>query len=111
MNYFIIIFLVLICVCYFRLNKKKSEKFTNERAHELNYVRRPIIPSKTKKSSRPRSRRIFGRPNKCFSYEREIMRKTGGKNIHLAFPTKCFDCEKQSKNPYMTGPTKCFSCD
>tara|TARA_B100000424_G_C22507390_1_gene292880 strand:- start:335 stop:454 length:120 start_codon:yes stop_codon:yes gene_type:complete len=39
------------------------------------------------------------------------MRKTGGKNIHLAFPTKCFDCEKQSKNPYMTGPTKCFSCD
>ena len=95
MNYFIIIFLVLTCVCYFRLNKKKSEKFTNERAHELNYVRRPIIPSKTKKYSRPKTRRIFGRPNKCFSCEREMSARYGLEYSDLGQPTKCFSCESQ----------------
>lgn len=106
MNYFLIIFLVLFCVCYFKFNKK-SEKFRNEKVVEL----RPILQPVKKISPPIQHKRIFGRPNKCFSCEREIMKKTGGKNIHLAFPSKCFDCEKESKNPYMTGPTKCFSCD
>ena len=48
MNYFIIIFLVLFCVCYFKLrgNKNKSEKFTNQETAEISYSKGPIIPIK-----------------------------------------------------------------
>ena len=52
MNYFIIIFLVLFCVCYFKLrgNKNKSEKFTNQETAEISYSKGPIIPIKKKKN-------------------------------------------------------------
>lgn len=110
MNYFIIIFLVLTCVCYLRIKKNNKSK-KNEKFIQLNYVRRPIVSQPVKKCQRKVERRIFGRPNKCFSCERELINRNGGKNIHTAFPTKCFSCERESKNPYMTGPTKCFSCD
>tara|TARA_B100001287_G_C22317768_1_gene360206 strand:+ start:19 stop:384 length:366 start_codon:yes stop_codon:yes gene_type:complete len=55
--------------------------------------------------------KLYGRPNKCFSCEKEVLKTAGQKYIHYAFPSKCFSCEKQSKNPYMEGPTKCFACD
>lgn len=58
---------------------------------------------------------VISRPSKCFSCEKEIIRKEGIFNVWKALPTKCFDCEHQylinKKNPYNTGPTKCFSCE
>lgn len=50
------------------------------------------------------------RPSKCFSCEREIIRKSSVLDVWKALPTKCFDCEA-GKAPYYTGPTKCFDCD
>lgn len=110
MNYFILIFLLLTCVCYVGFNKyKKSKK--NENFIQLNYKGRPIFNQSDEKCQRKVPRRIFSRPNKCFSCERELIARNCVSKIHTAFPTKCFSCERQSKNPYMTGPTKCFSCD
>ena len=106
MNYFIIIFFLFFCVCYLKYKSPKKEKFVQE----INYVRRPISITKPKKCKTYKPR-IYGRPNKCFSCEKEIMTKAGPKYMYKAFPTKCFSCEKQSKHPYSTGPTKCFSCN
>ena len=105
MNYFIIIFFVFFCVFYLKY-KSKKENFLQE----INYVGRPIKFQKPKKCKTYRPR-IYGRPNKCFSCEKEIMAKAGPKYMYKAFPSNCFSCEKESKHPYFTGPTKCFSCD
>jgi len=55
------------------------------------------------------------RPSKCFSCEREIIRKEGVWSVWKALPSKCFDCENKANlnkvNPYNTGPNKCFDCD
>lgn len=55
------------------------------------------------------------RPSKCFSCEKDIIRREGILNIWKALPTKCFDCEnhavRDKVNPYNTGPNKCFDCE
>jgi hypothetical protein len=108
MNYFIIIFFILFCGCClkFRYNnkKKKVEKFSYQ---PINFTQ--IKNTARKKVNSRKS--IYGRPNKCFSCEKEMIKTGNEKNIHQAFPSKCFSCEKESKNPYMEGSTKCFSCD
>lgn len=49
----------------------------------------------------------WSRPNNCVDCEKQI---TSLQDAHLAFPTKCFDCEKNSHIPYLEGPTKCYDC-
>ena len=55
------------------------------------------------------------RPSKCFSCEKDIIRREGIFNVWKALPTKCIDCEFQAikldKDPYTTGPTKCVDCE
>jgi len=108
MNYFIIIFFILFCGCClkFRYNNKKK-KVENFSYQPINLTEVKKNPPKKVTSRKP----IYGRPNKCFSCEKEILNTAGEDYIHYAFPSKCFSCEKESKNPYMEGSTKCFSCD
>ena len=102
-NFFLKSFILLL-FCYLLFNKK------NELFIPLNYVGRPI--SKIKKYDKNEGKRkIYSRPNKCFSCEKQILASNEPHLIHMAFPTKCFSCEKNSKKPYYTGPTKCFNCD
>lgn len=112
-----IIVILIFAVLYFCFrNKSKKENFTSSKMTypEFKCVK-PMIKKIEKEKDLTRAstntRLLFGRPNKCFSCEREVLRKAGPKYINYAFPSKCFSCEKQSKNPYMEGPTKCFSCD
>ena len=106
---FAVIAVVTLCMC---LRKKKSnEKFTNQtyinpNAETFKLEKPAYKPKKCKEHTR-----LYGRPNKCFSCEADILRNAGHKYINYAFPSKCFSCERESKNPYMEGPTKCFTCD
>lgn len=107
MKYLFLILLSFLAIIYFdRQNMKGVEKFQmcnrNLARPSVFHVPRNHIFPKT-------SRNVLGRPNKCFSCERQ-MRKYGDKYLNYAFPTKCVSCEKQSKDPYMEGPTKCFNC-
>ncbi len=111
MKYFIlaVLSIVIICVCYY---KKPSEKFSNQ-----SYLNPASLSYKIEKPKyQPKkcsgyTRLIYGRPNKCFSCEADVLKNAGPRYINYAFPTKCFSCEKESKQPYFEGPTKCFSCD
>ena len=121
MNYFIIIFFVLSCVCIlsykkYSKSKSKNEQFSDNTVQSLVTpikcgITKPIKVRKDLTRSAKSTRLIYGRPNICFSCEREVLRKAGPKYIHYAFPSKCFSCEKESKRPYFEGPTKCFSCN
>ena len=112
MKYIILAILGVFIVCLCLKNKKntKKENFTDDKKvinPTQNYtIEKPkYVPKKCKQHTR-----IYGRPNKCFSCEKDILNRAGSKYIHYAFPTKCFSCEKESKRPYFEGPTKCFSC-
>jgi len=119
MNYFFLIVISLVVICYFSYKKqskrnKNKEQFTLEPSVVVN---KPKTCKLASSLNLPRdlardskSTRLFGRPNKCFSCERQIMNTVGEKYINYAFPSKCFSCEKESKTPYNEGPTKCFSC-
>lgn len=108
--FFAIVVFVLIII-YFRksnknIPKKNKESLKNIKIDTFNNQIDNDLTRKTEYVSL-----VYGRPNKCFSCEKEVLKNIGPKYIHYAFPTKCFSCEKGSKNPYMEGPTKCFSCD
>lgn len=108
--FFAIVVFVLIII-YFRksnknIPKKNKESLKNIKIDTFNNQIDNDLRRKTEYVSL-----VYGRPNKCFSCEKEVLKNIGPKYIHYAFPTKCFSCEKGSKNPYMEGPTKCFSCD
>jgi len=119
MNYFFLIVISLVVICYFsykKQSKSKKEQFTIDSSIVVNKpktcklassLKLPLDLARESKSTRT----IFGRPNKCFSCERQIMNTSGKKYINYAFPSKCFSCEKESKIPYNEGPTKCFSCN
>ena len=106
MNYFIIIFFVVLLFCVIRIASKKK---VNEEFSQYPVTSYTIKP--TKKQNVKDEKLIFSRPNKCFSCERELINKGAIKQINYGFPGKCFSCEKESKNPYFEGPTKCFSCE
>lgn len=46
-------------------------------------------------------------PTKCFDCERQF---PPGERWR-AQPTKCFDCEAQASRPQYTHPNKCFDCE
>ena len=95
MKYYLIFAFIAVVTLFMCLRKKKSK------------LEKPAYkPKKCKEHTR-----LYGRPNKCFSCEADILRNAGHKYINYAFPSKCFSCERESKNPYMEGPTKCFTCD
>jgi len=56
-------------------------------------------------------------PTKCFSCERDLIRRYGMSHAYLGQPSKCFSCEKQivaNRGPQygvLAQPTKCFSCE
>lgn len=56
-------------------------------------------------------------PTKCFSCERDLIRRYGMQYAYMGQPTKCFSCEKQivaNRGPQygvLAQPTKCFSCE
>jgi hypothetical protein len=118
MDYLFLIVISLVVICYFsykKQSKSKKEPFTIEPSPLVNKPKKcklaislnlPVDLARSAKSTR-----IFGRPNKCFSCERQIMNTVGEKYINYAFPSKCFSCEKESKDPYNEGPTKCFNCN
>lgn len=110
---FNIIILVALClgVIYYFFNNSK-EDFVKELKDEP-----PTLKTKLNLIDNDLRRKTnyvsltYGRPNKCFSCEKAVLKNAGPKYIHYAFPTKCFSCERESKRPYMEGPTKCFACD
>ena len=108
---FLAIGFVLAIIIFSKKGKKETFKVNNGSVlnTKLNLGRNEIDNDLRRKTKYVRL--IYGRPNKCFSCEKEVLRNAGPKYIHYAFPSKCFSCEKGSKNPYMEGPTKCFSCD
>jgi DNA-directed RNA polymerase subunit N (RpoN/RPB10) len=60
---------------------------------------------------------FMSRPSKCFSCEKDIIRRMGPEYAWMAQPTKCFSCESQIYNNYknpalgvLGGPTRCPSC-
>ena len=114
MSYFIygVLILVVVCCIYRSCNKKPTEKFTNQNICLQEPVIKHVPPKMKKDLSRCTTyTRLYSRPNKCFSCEKDILRNAGPKYINFAFPGKCFSCERQSKQPYNEGPTKCFSCE
>ena len=102
MCFFIILFI------YKYLKKKNKEKFVGGMAQPVVINNQPVQDLARMGQN---TSLTFGRPNKCFSCEREFLKKGCVKDINYAFPGKCFSCEKQSSDPYNEGPTKCFSCD
>ena len=123
MNYLLYGVVALIFVCYSVYKKcyQNIDQFTDQPAATEQYVstNQPVSTNKTEQyveSKRDLTRctqytRLYNRPNKCFSCEKDILRNAGPKYINYAFPGKCFSCERQSKTPYNEGPTKCFSCE
>lgn len=117
MNYFILTFISLIVVCYCVYKKcyknvdTSIDNFTNQDKCKEKTVQ--FVEQKPKKDLRRCTQytRLYSRPNKCFSCEKDVLRNAGPKYINYAFPGKCFSCERQSKQPYHEGPTKCFSCE
>ena len=111
LNAIILIALSLGVIYYFFKNPRKEE-FVKELKDEP-----PTLKTKLNLIDNDLRRKTnyvsltYGRPNKCFSCEKEVLKNSGPKYIHYAFPSKCFSCERESKRPYMEGPTKCFSCD
>jgi len=111
---FNIIILIALClgVIYFFFNKSNKEDFVKELKDEP-----PTLKTKLNLVDNDLRRKTnyvsltYGRPNKCFSCEKDVLKHAGPKYIHYAFPSKCFSCERESKRPYMEGPTKCFACD
>lgn len=93
-------------------NKHKKTKEGFELSNVCKYLpKKDLKKNKVKniKCKYPQYTRLYNRPNKCFSCEKQMKRY--GKHINIGFPGKCFSCEKQSKDPYNEGPTKCFSCE
>ena len=117
MNYLLygLVALFFICYCFHKKCYKNidTELFTNQLVppNKTNqYVESNSQPKKDL-SRCTQYTRLYSRPNKCFSCEKDVLRNAGPKYINYAFPGKCFSCEKQSKTPYNEGPTKCFSCE
>ena len=55
-------------------------------------------------------------PTKCFSCERDMIRRAGPEWAWMGKQTKCFDCEKQLARVHpnlanLTHGTKCFDCE
>ena len=100
----LIVFLVLSGIVYY-FTRETFESFIGRNMTRPRLFSYPVVPVPEKKKV------FYGRPNKCFSCERDILRNAGEKYINYGFPGKCFSCERQSKCPYNEGPTKCFSCD
>ncbi len=117
MNYLILIVISLIVICLFSYKKQSKinkESFTSGQTVNKQKICNMVpkmTPQKDLSRDAKSTRLLFGRPNKCFSCERQIMNTVGKKYINYAFPSKCFSCENQSNNPYNEGPTKCFSCN
>ena len=106
----IILILVGLATIYFFFGKKKEkENYEPVLTTKLNLNSNNIDNDLRRKTKYVRL--TYGRPNKCFSCEKDILKNAGPKYIHYAFPSKCFSCERESKRPYMEGPTKCFACD
>ena len=110
-KYLILIVIGLgVAIYFFKQNKK--EEFVKELKDEP-----PTLKTKLNLIDNDLRRKTnyvsltYGRPNKCFSCEKDVLKHAGPKYIHYAFPSKCFSCERESKRPYMEGPTKCFACD
>ena len=109
----IILFAAIIFVAFYFFKSNDKEDFSKEikevSGNPLKTKLNLIDNDLRRKTNYVRL--TYGRPNKCFSCEKEILKHAGPKFIHYAFPSKCFSCEKESKRPYMEGPTKCFACD
>ena len=55
-------------------------------------------------------------PTKCFSCERDMIRRAGPEFAWMGKQTKCFDCEQQLANvdpnlANLTHGTRCFDCE
>tara|TARA_B100001093_G_scaffold213054_2_gene204397 strand:- start:4117 stop:4269 length:153 start_codon:yes stop_codon:yes gene_type:complete len=49
----------------------------------------------------PTEKKYLSGPTKCFSCERDLIRRYGTKYADLAQPSKCFSCERQyGKMPF-----------
>jgi hypothetical protein len=62
------------------------------------------------------SRLYLSGPTKCFSCERDMIRRMGPEYAFLGKQTKCFDCEKQLARAHpdlanYTHGTRCFDCE
>lgn len=117
MNYLLcgLVALFFVCYCVYKKCYKDidTELFTNQQTipnKTVQYVESNSQPKKDL-SRCTQYTRLYSRPNKCFSCEKDVLRNAGPKYINYAFPGKCFSCERQSKTPYNEGPTKCFSCE
>lgn len=111
----ILLIAAIISIAYYFFKSDKKEEFTKDIKDDSD----SNTPLKTKlhlidNDLRRKTNYVsltYGRPNKCFSCEKDILKNAGPEYIHYAFPSKCFSCERESKRPYMEGPTKCFACD
>lgn len=97
---------IIIFTCYMQNNNNIKNTFSNTFENTVENIVENDMRRKTTYVNL-----TYGRPNKCFSCEKDILKNYGSEYINYAFPSKCFSCEKQSRNPYMEGPTKCFTCD
>lgn len=108
----IIMIAIGLGIVYFFFSNNKKEEFVKEIEKDT-----PALKTKLNLIDNDLRRKTnyvsltYGRPNKCFSCEKDVLKNAGPKYIHYAFPSKCFSCERESKRPYMEGPTKCFACD
>ena len=62
------------------------------------------------------SRLYLSGPTKCFSCERDMIRRAGPEYAWMGKPSKCFDCERQLANVHpnlanLTHGTRCFDCE
>jgi hypothetical protein len=108
----IILVALSLGVIYFFFNKSNKEDFVKELKDEPPTLKTKLnLVDNDLRRKTNYVRLTYGRPNKCFSCEKDVLKNAGPKYIHYAFPSKCFSCERESKRPYMEGPTKCFACD
>ena len=111
MNYILIAIIVILLLCLFKKNSKEQFKCENRSFSLNNYIEDTAEKPKPKeKKDKCNTKYIFSRPNKIFANESQILKSGCIDNINIAFPSKCFSCERQSENPYHEGPTKCFDC-
>ena len=108
-SYWLILIFILIIVdfYYLKLSKQQLESFQMIDTGDPSHVR----------SGTDRGCLYLAGPTKCFSCEKDLIRRYGCEHAYLGQPTKCFSCEQQlhqQKGPDYANlgqPTKCFSCE
>ena len=85
MNYLIIVPSIIIFFCIIKVfNSKRKQKISIETQNK-------IVPMINKKPIKKNTKKVneglvvLSRPNKCFSCEKQMLKHSATKNIHLAF--------------------------